>query len=267
MVHRIRIAAAILLAASSASVAAQSLSLAEAQSIASAAAPQLLAQSAAVRAARASSSAAAELPDPRLIAALENVPADGADKFSLTADFMTMRKVGVMQDFPLPEKRRLRGERAEAEARREEAVLAVTEVNLQRDVALSWIETWSAKRQLELAIEAQREADLGVTGAEAALAGGRGPAAESFAARLSAEQAADRVIESRRLVTRAREQLARWVGRQAQRELDAPPDFMRLAHPHDDLLGDLESHPHLAMYAPMQAMADADVRLAEAAKR
>jgi outer membrane protein TolC len=178
-----------------------------------------------------------------------------------------MRKVGVMNYFPLPEKRRLRGERAEAEARREEAVLAVTEVNLQRDVALSWIETWSAERQLELAIEAQREADLGVTGAEAALAGGRGPAAESFAARLSAEQAADRVIEARRLVTRAREQLARWVGRQAQRELDAPPDFMRLAHRHDDLLGDLELHPHLAMYAPMQAMADADVRLAEAAKR
>ena len=267
MVHRHRTIAALALAGFATAAVAQELSLAEAQSIASAAAPQLIAQSAAVRAARATTGAAQELPDPRLIAALENVPTDGPDKWSLTRDFMTMRKIGVMQDVPLADKRRLRGERAEAEARREEATLLVTEVNLQRDVALAWVEAWSAERQLALALELQREADLGVTGAEASLAGGRGPAADTFAARLAAAQAADRVIEARRLVTRAREQLARWVGRDAERELDAPPDFARLAHKHGDLLGDLESHPHLAMYGPMQAMADADVRLAEAAKR
>src|SRR5690349_4067470 len=101
MFHRTCIAAAILLAAFSTPAPAQELSLAEAQDIAPAAAPQILAQSAAVRPARASRTAASELPDPRLIAALENVPADGPDKFSLGADFMTMRKVGVMQDFPL----------------------------------------------------------------------------------------------------------------------------------------------------------------------
>jgi len=265
MIHRICIAAALAFAAQSAP--AQELSLDEALSIATAAAPQLAAQSAAVRAARATQGAASELPDPRLIAAVENVPTDGADKYSLTADSMTMRKIGVMQDFPLAEKRRLRGERAEAEAKREEAVLAVTEVDLRRDVALAWIDTWSAEQQLALAMEAQREADLGVAGAEAALAGGRGPAADSFAARLAAAQAADRVIEAQRLVTRSREQLARWIGRDARRDLGAPPDFTRLAHAHEDLLGDLESHPHLAMYAPMQAMADAEVKLAEAAKR
>jgi len=139
-------------------------------------------------------------------------------------------------------------------------------VNLQRDVALAWIETWAAEQQLALALEMQREAELGATGAQAALAGGREPAAESFAARLVAAQAADRVLEARRLVTRAREQLARWVGRDAGRDLDAPPDFTRLAHQHGSLL-DLDTHPHLAMYAPMQAVADADVKLAEAAKR
>ena len=266
MVHLTRIAAALALAYS-AVAGAQQLSLEEAQSIATAAAPQLFAQSAAVRAARASLGPATELPDPRLIAAIENVPTDGADKYSLTADSMTMRKIGVMQDFPLPEKRRLRGERAEAEARREEAVLAVTEANLRRETALAWIDAWSAEQQLALALEAQRDAGLGVTGAEAALAGGRGPAADSFAARLAAAQAADRVIEAKRVATRTREQLARWVGRDARRDLDEPPDFTRLSHAHDDLLGDLESHPHLAMYAPMQAVADADVKLAEAAKR
>ena len=267
MSHRIRIAAAIVLAAQSAPLMAQELSLAEAQDIASAAAPQLLAQSAAVRAARATVPAASELPDPKLVAAIENVPADGVDRFSLSRDFMTMRLIGVAQDFPRDEKRRLRGERAEAEAQREEAVLAVVEADLNRDVALAWIEAWSAQQQLALAFEGQREADLAVTGAQAALAGGKGPAAEPLAARLASAQAADRVMEARRLVQRTREQLARWVGRDAPRELDAPPDFTRLAHPHEDLLGDLEAHPHLAMYVPMQAMADVDLKLAEAAKR
>jgi outer membrane protein TolC len=267
MVHRIRIAAALVAVTLAAPAAAQSLSLAEARELSAAAAPQLLAQSAAVRAARESSRSSTELPDPRLIAAIENLPVEGADKWSTTRDSMTMRKIGVMQDFPSDEKRRLRGERAEAETRREQALLAVSSVNLQRDVALAWVETWSAEQQLELLRELAREGDLGVTAAEGALAGGRGPAADSIAARFAAAQVADRIIEGRRLATRAREQLARWIGRHAERPLDAPPDFTRLAHAHESLLGDLESHPHLAMYAPMQQVADADMKLADAAKR
>jgi outer membrane protein TolC len=245
----------------------QELSLGEAQAVALRAAPQLLGQSAAVRAAREARIGASELPDPKLIAGIDNLPIEGGDKFSLTRDFMTMRKVGVMQDFPREEKRRLRGERADAEIRREEAVLAVSEVNLQRDVALAWVEAWSAEQQLRSLEGLAREAQLNVTAAEAALAGGRGSAADPFAARLAAEQLADRMIEARRLATRAREQLARWIGRDASRPLGDAPDFTRLVHDHDDLLGRIDAHPHLAMYEPMQAMAETDVRLAEAAKR
>ena len=257
----------VLAALLSMSAQAQELSLAEAQAIAARAAPQLLAQGAAIRAAREAVGPASELPDPRLIAGVENLPVDGGDRFSLTRDFMTMRKIGVMQDFPREEKRRLRGERAEAEARREQVLLAVSEANLKRDVALAWIDTWSAERQLALLGDLGRESSLNVTASEAALAGGRGSAAEPFAARLASEQLADRTIEARRLAARGREQLARWIGRDASRPLDAAPDFSRLAHGHDDLLGQLEAHPHLAMYVPMQEMAEVEVRLAEAAKR
>jgi len=244
----------------------QQLSLAEAQSLATRAAPGLLAQSAAVRAARAASLAAAELPDPKLIAGVENLPLEGEERFSLTRDFMTMRKIGVMQEFPAGDKRRLRGERAEAEGRREEAMLALGEVNLRRDVALAWVEAWSAGRQIELLEALARETGLAVTAADAAHAGGRGDAAQPLAARLAAEQLADRLIEARRMAARAREQLARWVGRDAQRPLGSAPDFARLAHGPDDLVEALEAHPHLAVYAPLQAIADAEVRLAEAAK-
>ena len=265
MLHRTRIIAAAVIAGAAFAAPAQELSLQEAQMLATAAAPQLLAQSAAVRAARSSSQSSRELPDPRLIAAIENVPTDGADKWSLTRDGMTMRRIGVMQEFPREEKLRLRGARAEAEAAREEALLALSETNLRRDVALAWVEAWSAERTLALLQDLARETDLGITGADAALAGGRGTAAEPLAAKLAAAQVADRIIDAKRMVTRAREQLARWIGRDAQRPLDAPPDFARLDD--DKLLAEIEHHPHVAMFAPMQAMADAEVKLADAAKR
>ena len=247
--------------------AAQALSLAGAQAIASREAPSLVAQDAAVRAAREASIAATELPDPRLTLGVENLPLEGGDRFSLTRDFMTMRKVGVMQDFVREEKLRARGERAEAEVRKEIAVLSAAKANLRRDVALAWIETWIAEQQLTLLRELESEAGLAVAAAQAALAGGKGQASDPLAAQLAASQLVDRMIEARRAIARARAQLARWIGEAAVRTLGEPPDFASLAHRHADLLGDLESHPHLAMYAPMQAMAEAEVRLAEAAKR
>ena len=58
---------------------------------------QLVAQDHAAAAAREMAVAAAQLPDPMLTAGINNLPINGADKFSLTSDFMTMRSVGVVQ--------------------------------------------------------------------------------------------------------------------------------------------------------------------------
>src|SRR5689334_24662412 len=245
---------------------AQPLSLAEAQKLALKEAPALAAQEAALRAAREGAAGADQLPDPKLIAGLDNVPVEGPDKWSLTKDSMTMRRLGVMQDFVLPGKLRLRGERAAAEVSKESAALAVAQANIRRDVSLAWIDVWVAERQLAALRDLEKESALGVTAAEAALAGGKGSAAEPFAARWSATQLTDRMIEARRAITKARAQLGRWIGAEAARSLGDAPDFTRFAHAHSDLLGDLDRHPHVAMYEPMEAMARADVALAEASK-
>src|SRR2546423_1283809 len=100
---------------------AQALSLAAAQRKAEREAPALAVQGAALRVARANAISAGELPDPRLVAGIENVPVDGADRWNVTRDFMTMRRVGIAQDIVAPEKRRLRGERGRLEVVREEA--------------------------------------------------------------------------------------------------------------------------------------------------
>ena len=242
------------------------LSLAEAQRLAAKDAPAVDAQAATLRAAQQSSLSAGELSDPKLILGVDNLPVDTADRFSLTRDFMTMRKIGFMQEFTRSDKLKLRGDRADAEVRKEAAILALAEVNLRRDVAMAWIDRHFAERQLDLLKELARESELQITAAQAALAGGKGQAADPFAARLATAQLADRIIDSERLVARANINLVRWIGAAAKQPLDTAPAFDQLAHQHGDLIARLESHPQLAMYAPMQSVADSEMRLAEAAK-
>src|SRR5688572_30827631 len=96
-----------LAAAFSGAALAQSLSLEQALGIAESRSAQLAAQRAAAEAAAALVPAAGENPDPKLVVGLENIPVEGGDRWSLSADFMTMRRVGVMQDFVRGEKRAL----------------------------------------------------------------------------------------------------------------------------------------------------------------
>ncbi|MBL8522586.1 MAG: TolC family protein [Betaproteobacteria bacterium] len=243
-----------------------SLSLAEAQRLAAKDAPQVEAQAAAVRAAQQATISAAEQSDPKLIVGIDNLPIDTADRFSLTRDFMTMRKVGVMQDFIRSEKLQLRGDRANAEMRKEVAMLSLAKVNLRRDVALAWIDRFFAERQLDLLKELASEGKLQISAANAALAGGKGQATDPFAARLTVAQLTDRIIDSERLIARAQANLVRWLGPAAKQPLDVAPAFDQLEHRHQDLIGNLDNHPHLAMYAPMQAMAESEMKLARAAK-
>ncbi len=254
------------LAAVSAVHAATPLSLAEAQRLAAHDAPQIDAQAAVLRAAEQATIGAGQQADPKLIVGIDNLPVDGADRFNLTRDFMTMRRIGFMQEFTRDEKLALRTRRAEAEAGKEAALLSVSKLNLKRDVALAWIERYFAERQLDLLKELAREGELQVSAAQATLAGGKGQAGDPFAARLAVAQLADRIVDAERLVARAQANLARWIGPAARQPLAAAPAFDQLAHRHQELTGNLETHPHLAMFAPLQAMADSEVKQAEAAK-
>ena len=242
------------------------LSLADAQRLAAKDAPQIEAQAAVLRAAQQGAISAGEQADPKLIVGIDNLPVDGTDKFNLTRDFMTMRKIGFMQDFTRSEKLKLRGDRADAEIRKEEAILVLAKITLRRDVAVAWFDRYFAERQLDLLKESAREGELQIVAAQAALAGGKGQVADPFAARMVVAQFDDKAIDGERLVARAKASLARWIGVAAKQPLDVAPAFDQLAYRHADLIAGLENHPQLAIYAPLQAIADKEVRLAEAAK-
>ena len=107
-----------------------------------------------VDAARSAAVAAGRLPDPKLAVGIENLPVTGADQWSPTRDFMTMRKIGVMQEVPNRAKRQAGTDAAEANIARTEAERRVGILTVRRDTALAWLqpvlpgEAWCAARRV-----------------------------------------------------------------------------------------------------------------------
>ena len=133
---------AMLFAAAPALIAAAPLSLPEAQRRAVERSRQLDAHDYSVASSLAMARAAGQLPDPVIKLGLDNVPIDGGDRFSLTRDFMTMRRVGVMQEMTRYEKRELKRERFEREAEKSIAEKQSTRAAIQRDTALAWLDRY-----------------------------------------------------------------------------------------------------------------------------
>ena len=172
--------------------AAESLSLADSQRIAAERSRQLAGLDRAVYASREMAIAAGQLPDPTLKVGIENLPVNGTDAFSLTKDFMTMRRIGVMQEFTSAEKRQLRTEKFERQAERTISEKSATLATVQRDTALAWLDRYFAEAMAAVVSEQARAARLEIEAAETAYRGGRGNQAEIFAARSAVVALEDR---------------------------------------------------------------------------
>ena len=243
------------------------LSLAEALALAQARSPQLAAQAASAKAAEALVVPAGENPDPQLFFGVENVPAEGSNRWSLDADSMTMKRVGVMQEFVRREKRDERTAKAAAESQRESAIVEMQRADLERDVALAWFDRYYADRSLAALDALAKEMDLQASASASQLAAGKGSAADAVMARSARAMLADRRLEIERQARRAAAMLGRWLGDAADRPPGDAPDVAALPSHAARLEEGLERHPHLAMYAPMESAAQADVDLAAAARK
>ena len=256
--------AAIVLAATP--LGAQSLSFEEALRSGEAQSPRLAAQRSMVNSADHQAGRAAELPDPRLRLGIENLPITGADRFRYDRDFMTMRSVGWMQEFPNGAKRAARSVRAERARDVEQAMLVAQRAMLQRDVGLAWFDLHFAERAKtaleKLVVQFAAQADTVAAG----VARGRQAAADSFMLRGAVEQARDRVIEQDRSIARGRIALAAFLGDGAKRPLGAPPDTARFALQRADLIERLQEHPQLRVFEVREGLSRAEAELAKTAK-
>ncbi|MBT9524702.1 MAG: TolC family protein [Rhizobacter sp.] len=228
-------------------------------------APVLAAQRSAVAGAQAAQPAATTLPDPRLSVGVDNLPLSGADRLSLTRDFMTMQRVGLMQEVPNRAKREARASAAQARVAREQAMLGLTRLAVQREAGLAWLAVYFAERRLgELkALDHENRVLLDTLGPR--IAAGRAMPSDQLMAQQERLALADRRDDALRDVAKARASLRRWVGARADEPLAGEPP-----QPQVDaaaVRAGLHRHAELAPYDAARAMAQADADEAGAERR
>ena len=227
----------------------------------------LAAKDHAVHASREQAVTAARLPDPVLKLGLDNVPVEGPDRFSTTRDFMTQRRIGLMQDLTRADKRRLRAERFEREADKASAEKAVVAAAIERDTALAWLDRYYFEAMAGLVTEQEQQASLEIAAAEAAYRGGRGAQADVFTARGEAVALADRARELVRRVANAKLVLARWIGEAAQLPLAGKPVLDAMPLELKTLESQLGDHPEIAVLRKQEDIAATEAALARADKK
>ena len=243
------------------------LTLSEAQRLGAERSRQLAAQDSSVAAAREMAAAAGQLPDPALKLGIENLPVEGGDAWSLTRDFMTMRRIGVMQEFTREEKRQLRAERFNREAERALAEKSATLATIQRDTALAWLDRYYAEAMAAVVAEQIKAARLEIEAAETAYRGGRGSQADVFSARASVVSFEDRASEIDRRIRTAKTALARWIGEAAESPLAGKPDIDTVGLDPRELDTQLAHHPQIAALAKQVEIASTEAKLAQANKK
>lgn len=264
-----RAAAAVLIAAAALpAMAADPITLQEAQRIAVGRSQQLLAQDALTTAAREQAIAAGQLPDPVLKFGVDNLPANGPDQLSLTRDFMTMRRIGIMQELPRSEKRRLRSEKYEQDAMRVQAQRQLVLANVHRDTALAWLDRHYSLAMRELIQQQVEETRQQTDAADIAFRAGRGSQADVFAARAAAIALQDRISQIDQQARGATLLLARWVGQPvAARPPTGAPPWNTPPLQGGASVEQLRQHPELlALAAEIDAL-ETDARLAQANKQ
>jgi outer membrane protein TolC len=106
-------------------------------------------RSQAAHSARASASSAAEmaraagqLPDPMLTVGIDNLPVTGSRRFSTNAEDMTMKRVGLAQEWVSADKRSAREAVAQSVARREAVMVQVAAADARLQAALAYVDSY-----------------------------------------------------------------------------------------------------------------------------
>lgn len=242
------------------------LTLAEAQRRAVERSRQLAAQDASVRSSREMAVAAGQLPDPVLKAGIDNLPVSGDDRFSLTRDFMTMRRIGIMQELTRSEKRQLRAQKFAREAERSEVEKQAATASIQRNTALAWLDRHYAEAMVEIVGGEIEQAKDEITAAQAAYRGGRGSQADVLAAYGTRAMLEDKASELRRKVAVAKANLGRWMGEGAELPLAPAPALDKVPLHPGTLEQALLEHPEVALLVKQEEIAQTEATLARASR-
>ena len=187
--------------------------------------------------------AVAQLPDPQLSGGLRELPVDTSEAFSTRRDDFTEFTIGLSQDFPRAEKRRLQGARKRLDADADRAALDNEQRMVRRDASLAWLDVYEAEQSLKLAQHLADEAALQVQALETNYGNGNASQADWLAAKVDAGLAADKTHDWLHQVLRTRAGLSRWIGDAAERPIAEALTMPAILSPLPTLMAGADHHP------------------------
>ncbi|RQU81904.1 TolC family protein [Burkholderia cenocepacia] len=204
---------------------------------------------------------AGQLPDPMLKAGIDNLPVNGGQRFTVSQDFMTMRRIGIEQEWVSGDKRRLRTALADEQVGRERAGYLVQLAAVRRHTATAWLDAVYAKQALALqqALLGHMNHELDAT--QASYRGAKASAGDVVQARAMLAQTQDQVLKAQQAYRTALIALARWTAVPVTDVAGTPPapeSFVSSLPPDELRL----SQPALVAAADDIAVAEADAAVA-----
>lgn len=190
--------------------------------------------------------AAGQQPDPMLTVGLDNLPVTGGDRFSTSAADMTMKRVGIAQEWVSADKRTAREAAASAQHRREAVMEALAAADTRLQTALAYIDAYFAGEALQLSTLNERHAQEELAVAKGRLASPAGNPAEVLGLHSALGAAEDQSAETRQQQAAAIAGLQRWIGLPS----GAAPDQSALAAP--NLAGAPDSAACVAAHPAVQ---------------
>jgi outer membrane protein TolC len=216
---------------------------------------------ASVEASREMAAKSDQLPDPMLKLGVENVPVNGPDQFSLTRDFMTMRRVGIEQQWVSSDKRAARANRGQRAVDVEEANYLTSVARVREETAVAWINMLYAQRTVALLKALENETSQDLTTGQAALQGGKAGASDVLQTQLTLSQAQDRTRKGEQALRSARTALGRWTTVPVDSVADSLPALT--SHVPNLPVEELEKyHPMLLTARRAITLADAETTVA-----
>jgi outer membrane protein, heavy metal efflux system len=180
------------------------------------------------RSARAGALSAAEMaraarqqPDPMLSVGIDNLPATGTNRSSTSAEDMTMKRIGISQEWVSAEKRAAREAAAQAMARRESVMERVAAADTRVQAAIAYVETYYAGEALRLTTLNEKHAREELEAGKGRLATVAGNSAEVLGLTGALGTAEDESADMRQQHGTSAAMLQRWTGLPAD-ELSAP---------------------------------------------
>jgi len=156
--------------------------------------------------------AAGQLPDPSLRVGIENLPVTGSDRLHTARDSMTMKRIGISQEWLSAGKRATRQAAAEAVVARETVQVQTAQADTRLQTALAYVDAFFAGESLKLSTLMEHHAHEELEASRARLSSSTGNSQEMLSLSTASGVAADDTAEVLQQQSSAKLALQRWTG-------------------------------------------------------